>query len=61
LKVCNETCPDYCPYPDECRLGIHYCDGSLSEYVWMKDGIRRKENVETKHILDKNVRKEIER
>jgi hypothetical protein len=55
-KICNETCPDYCPYKD-CKLAAHHIKDSVSEYIDRADRGRICEKQSAKVMLDGSVRR----
>jgi hypothetical protein len=55
-KICNETCPDYCPYKD-CKLAVRHIKDNATEYIDRADRGRIYGKQSAKVMLAGNVRR----
>lgn len=55
-KICNETCPDYCPYKD-CKLAANHIKDSATDYIDRADRGRIYGKQSAKVMLAGNVRR----
>lgn len=53
-KICNETCPDYCPYSD-CKLATRHIHETASPYI--ARGGQSEPKQSAKVLLDGSVRR----